>query len=89
MEDREYDYDNVTPQIPSQFNGFIVSSAQNFTGTIGTDRTDTKIYRKYSELDLDKLIMLLTLWIDNIEIRDKLEEMYKLWKELQKQNEFN
>lgn len=39
---------------------------------------------KYSIEDIDKLIMMLTLWIDDISTRDKLEEIYKYWKELQR-----
>jgi len=39
---------------------------------------------RYEIQDLDKLVLMLTLWIPDVEIRTKLEEIYTLWKELQK-----
>ncbi len=40
-------------------------------------------FPKYTEEDLDKIIMLLTLWIDDRSVISKIEEMYKYWKETQ------
>lgn len=38
----------------------------------------------YKIEDIDKLITLLTLWIDDRSVISKMEKMYKQWKELQK-----
>jgi len=38
----------------------------------------------YTKTDLDKIVMMLTLWIDDIPTRDKLEEIYQCWKDTQK-----
>jgi hypothetical protein len=38
----------------------------------------------YTKTDLDKIVMMLTLWIDDIATRDKLEEIYQCWKDTQK-----
>jgi hypothetical protein len=38
----------------------------------------------YTGEDIDKLIKMLTLWIDDRTVIVKMEEMYKQWKDLQK-----
>jgi len=38
----------------------------------------------YSLEDIDKVVMMLTLWIDDETIINKIEKMFKYWKDLQK-----
>lgn len=51
----------------------------------GNDRyVDPDTVAIYSKQDVDKLVMMLTLWIDDVAIRNKVEEMFKYWKDIQK-----
>lgn len=45
---------------------------------------DPRYVPVYSRDDIDKIVMMLTLWIPDIDIRNKLEEIYQCWKDTQK-----
>lgn len=45
---------------------------------------DPRYVPVYTKEDVDKVVMMLTLWIPDMDIRTKLEEIYQCWKDTQK-----
>src|SRR5258708_37267226 len=45
---------------------------------------DPRYIPVYTKEDIDKIVMMLTLWIPDLDIRNKLEEIYQCWKDTQK-----
>lgn len=48
------------------------------------DPPDPRYVPIYTREDIDKIVMMLTLWIPEVDIRNKLEEIYQCWKDTQK-----
>ncbi len=45
---------------------------------------DPKTIERYSFKDVESIIRLMTIWIDDPEITDKIKKMFDEWKKLEK-----
>lgn len=80
-----YDYRPAQPQQNAD-GDYLAATAHTVTFQLGTQHASPAPPPPilYKTEDIDKLIKMLTLWIDDRSVILKMEEMYKQWKDLQK-----